>query len=158
MYVPPEIKSWGLTLSSIWLRALLSGSLEIIDVLDFSLAGTDFDSFSIQSGMAWCVKSWGWMSKPTQIQKPTMQVRPLQFLQGCITLEQLDQCRLDLEFSFTFWWEIAINTWAGTRFSFPLQRYHWWSQILWFNKLSLLIVYQKIFLPWTRIQIYLACN
>ena len=33
------------------------------------------------------------MSKPTQIQKPTMQVRPLQFLQGCITLEHLDQCR-----------------------------------------------------------------
>ena len=48
MYVPPEIKSWGLTLSSIWLRALLSGSLEIIDVLDFSLAGSDFGSLSIQ--------------------------------------------------------------------------------------------------------------
>ena len=43
-----EIKTWGLTLSSIWLRVLLSGSLEIIDVLDFSLAGSDFGSFSIQ--------------------------------------------------------------------------------------------------------------
>ena len=94
MYVPLEIISCGLTLlSSVWLRVLLSGCLEVINVWDLSLAGTDFDSFSIQSGMAWCVKSWGWMSKPTQIQKPTMEVRPLQFLQGCITLEQLDQGR-----------------------------------------------------------------
>ena len=163
MYVPLEIISCGLTLlSSVWLRVLLSGCLEVINVWDFSLAGTDFDSFSIQSGMAWCVKSWGWMSTPTQIQKPTMQVRPLhQFLQGCITLEQLDQCRwptiegsLGLGVQFHVLVRVSNQHLSSASDRDLISNSFTTVSLMKSNPvveqtISLLSVYQKMFLQWT---------